>query len=68
MQAGDQLVKKEIDDFHHNRNSMASDGGSSNSSDQYGRPRTPLSPTTHTLILPDDSADVPSAQQLETFV
>ena len=64
MQAGDQLVKKEIDEFHHSRNSMSD--GSSNSSDQYGRSRTPLSPTTHTLILPDDS-DVPS-QQLETFV
>lgn len=64
MQAGDQLVKKEIDEFHHSRNSMSD--ASSNSSDQFGRPRTPLSPTTHTLILPDDS-DVPS-QQHETFV
>ena len=65
MQAGDQLVKKEMDEFHHGRNSISD--GSSNSSDQYGRPRTPLSPTTHTLILPTDDSDVPS-QQLETFV
>ena len=58
MEAGDQLVKKEMDEFH-----LSHSDGSLDSGDKY---KTPLSPTTHTLILPDDS-DTPS-QQLETFV
>ena len=63
MMAGDKLVKKEIDEFNQSRQSLSD--ASSTSSDQYGR--TPLSPTTHTLILHDDTDSVPS-QQLETFV
>ena len=60
MEAGTILVEREIEEYRQ-RLSM-SDGGSSNSSEQL---RTPLSPTTHTLILPDDTD---TSTQRETFV
>lgn len=57
LQAGDQLVQQEIEEYRRN---SSSDAGSTTSSG----PRTPLSPTTHTLL-----ADEPDLNhQRETFV
>ena len=53
LQAGDQLVQQEIEEYR--RNSTSSETGS--------EPRTPLSPTIHTLALAED----PDLQR-ETFV
>ena len=58
MQAGDQLVQQEIEEF---RRLSSSDAGSTTSSG----PRTPLSPTTHTLSLLEEQ-DL--NHQRETFV
>lgn len=54
LRAGDLLVQREIEQF----NKASSDSGS----ETY---RTPLSPTTHMLVVPDD--DSPHHQH-ETFV
>ena len=59
LQAGDQIVQQEIEEYR--RNSSSSDIGSPTSSE----PRTPLSPTTHTLLA--DEADSQNHQR-ETFV
>lgn len=58
MIAGDQLVQQEIDEYQRH---SSSDAGSTNSD-----PRTPLSPTTHTLTLGEES-DM-QGHQRETFV
>ena len=54
MQAGERLMQREIDEYHRQ-------GFEEGASEQY---KTPLSPTTHTLVLPDDSPN----HQRETFV
>lgn len=60
MQTGDKLVQKEIDDYRHNQLTFSySSDGSNTSAEQ----RAPLSPTTHTLLLPEDTDG-----QRETFV
>lgn len=59
MQAGDQLVQQEIEEY---RRHSSSDAGSPTSSG----PRTPLSPTTHTLILGEETDAL--NHQRETFV
>ena len=76
MQAGELLVQRELEEYHHHQHSV-SDGGSSSSTtstgEQQGGGRSggrgppPLSPTTHTLILPDDERDG-TPHQRETFV
>lgn len=55
LQAGEQIVQQEIEEYRRN---SSSDAPSPTNSD----PRTPLSPTTHTLLA--DEAD----HQRETFV
>ena len=57
MQAGDQIVQQDIEEYRRN---SSSDAGSPTSSG----PRTPLSPTTHTLLTEEPDLSV----QRETFV
>ena len=54
MQAGERLMQREIDEYHRQ-------GFEEGASEQH---KTPLSPTTHTLVLPEDSPN----HQRETFV
>ena len=54
IQRGNEIIRKDMDEFH---SQSHSDGGSSHS----GSSRTPLSPTTHILTLPEDPG-------CETFV
>lgn len=57
MQAGDQLLQQEIEEYRRN---SSSDAASTTSSG----PRTPLSPTTHTLL----AEEIDMNHQKETFV
>lgn len=59
LQAGEQIVKQEIEEYRRN---SSSDGASPTNSE----PRTPLSPTTHTLTLADETDS--QNHQRETFV
>lgn len=59
LQAGEQIVQKEIEEYRRNSSSDAT-------SPTNSEPRTPLSPTTHTLTLLDET-DSPNHQR-ETFV
>ena len=65
MMAGDQLMQREMDEYHHHQLTSSFSSYSDTSSASTDQ-RAPLSPTTHMLVLPDD--DGTELSRSETFV